>query len=70
METIFKKFYTMVQIQFQKNIQILQSNNGLEYFKNTLGQFLLKKELVIKVLVLTLHNKMVWINEKTNIYWK
>ena len=27
-ETIFKNFYTMVQTQFQKNIQILRSDNG------------------------------------------
>ena len=56
-ETIFKKFYTLVQTQFQKNIQILRSDNGQEYFKNALGQFFLKNELFIKVLVLILHNK-------------
>ena len=27
-EAIFKKIYTMVQTQFQKNIQILRSDNG------------------------------------------
>jgi IS30 family transposase len=45
-ETILKKFYTMLQTQFQKNIQILQSDNGREYFKNMLSQFFLEKGLV------------------------
>lgn len=36
-EKIFKNFYTMVKTQFQKNIQILQSNNDQKYFKNILG---------------------------------
>ena len=59
-KTIFKIFYTMVQTQFQKNIQILRSDNGREYLKNALGHFFfLKKELFIIVLVLILHNKMV-----------
>ena len=39
METIFKKFYTMVKTQFKKKIQILRSDNGREYFKNVTGQF-------------------------------
>jgi hypothetical protein len=69
-EIIFKNFYTIVQTQFQKNIQILQSDNGREHFKNMLSQFFLKKELFIKALVLTLCNKMVWLKEKTNTYWK
>ena len=46
METIFKKIYTMVQTQFQKNIQILRSDNGREYFKNVMGQFFLEKGIV------------------------
>ena len=45
-KTIFKKFYTMVQTQFQKNIQILLSDNGREYFKNVLGLFYLEKGIV------------------------
>jgi IS30 family transposase len=45
-EIIFKNFYTMVQTQFQKNIQILQSDNGREYFKNMLSQFFLEKGIV------------------------
>ena len=70
-ETIFKIFYTMVQTQFKKKIiQILRSDNGRENYKNVLGQFFLEKELLIKVLVLTLYNKMIWLKEIANIYWK
>ena len=36
----------MVETQFQKNIQILRSDNGQEYFKNVLGQFFLEKGIV------------------------
>ena len=36
-ETIFKNFYTMVETQFQKKIQVFQSDNGREYFKGVLG---------------------------------
>ena len=46
MENFFKNFYTIVQTQFQKNIQILRSDNGREYFKNILGQFFLEKGIV------------------------
>ncbi|RDY14205.1 hypothetical protein CR513_00766, partial [Mucuna pruriens] len=35
-ETIFINFYIMVQSQFQKNIHILQSDNGREYFNSVL----------------------------------
>ena len=69
-ETIFKKFYTMVQTQFQKNIQTLQSDNGREYFKNVLGQFFLEKGIVHQSSCIDTPHKMVWLKEKTNIYWK
>ena len=36
----------MLQTQFQKNIQILRSDNGREYFKNMLNQFFLEKGIV------------------------
>ena len=45
-ETIFKNFYTMVQTQFQKSIEILRSDNGQEYFKNMLSQFFLEKGII------------------------
>ena len=45
-ENFFKKFYTMVQTQFQKNNQILRSDNCQEYFKKILGQFFLEKGIV------------------------
>ena len=41
-ETILK----MVQTQFQKNIQILRSDNGQEYFKNALAQIFLEKGII------------------------
>ena len=50
-ETILKIFYTMVQIQLQKNIKILRNDNSREYFKNVFDHFFfLKNELFIKVL--------------------
>ncbi|RDX68136.1 hypothetical protein CR513_52906, partial [Mucuna pruriens] len=42
-EIIFINFYIIVQTQFQKNIHILRSSNGQEYFNSILVHFLLKK---------------------------
>ena len=43
-ETIFKPFYTMVQTQFHKKIQIFRSDNGKEYFNKILGSFFLENK--------------------------
>lgn len=42
-ETIFKLFYTMVQTQIQRIIQIFRSDNDREYFKNILGNLVFEK---------------------------
>ena len=42
-EGIFKNFYNMIETQFDTKISILHSDNGPEYFKQTLGHFLHEK---------------------------
>ena len=56
--TLFENFYTMISMQYDYKIQFLRIDNGTEYFNETLNKFLLKKACYIKVLVLTLRNKM------------
>ena len=36
----------MVKTQFQTQIQILRTNNGSEYFENTLGAFLQREGII------------------------
>jgi len=43
---VFKKFYTMVQTQFQTQIQIFRSDNRKEYFNSILGNFFDEKDIV------------------------
>lgn len=69
-ETIFKVFYTMAYTQIQKNIQILQNDNGREYFKTILGNFFHEKRIVHQSSCVDIQNKMVWLNKKINTYWK
>ena len=38
-ERIFKEFYRMIENQFQTKINILRSNNGIEYFNKVLDTF-------------------------------
>lgn len=42
-ENVFKRFYHMVQTQFQTQIQMVGSDNGREYFTNKLTNFFEKK---------------------------
>ena len=37
---IFKEFHSMIQSQFQTDIQILRTDNGTEYFNSILGPYL------------------------------
>ena len=55
----FKKIFKYCRVIMVKSIS-----------KMLWANFFLKNELFIKVLVLTLHNKMIWLKNKTNIYWK
>ena len=36
---IFRQFHTMVKTQFDENIKFLRTDNGTEFFNNTLGEF-------------------------------
>ena len=38
-----KKKFNMIQIQFQEKIQVFRSDNGKEYFNETLGKFFEEK---------------------------
>ena len=69
-ETIFNNFYTMVQTNLKKIFKYYGVIMVESISKMLCANFFLKKELFIKVLVLTLHNKIVWLKEKTDIYWK
>ena len=44
--TIFEMFYKMVENVFQTKINILQTDNGVDYFKNTLSSFLNEKGIL------------------------
>lgn len=45
-EDIFRRFNSMIQTQFQTKVQILKTDNALEYFKSTLGSFLLDQGIL------------------------
>ena len=38
-KNLFKRFYTMIETQFQTKIEILQTDNGTKYFNQILGSF-------------------------------
>ena len=42
-ENLFRKFYTMVENQFQTKIRVFHFDGGTEYFNQVLGNFLQKK---------------------------
>ena len=44
--SIFQKFNSLIQNQFQTNIQILRTDNGSEYFTSVLGNYLAEKGIV------------------------
>ena len=43
---IFKNFKNMIQTQFQSKIQILKSDNAMDYFNSILGEYLGKEGIV------------------------
>ena len=44
--TMFENFYTMISTQYDSKIQFLRTDNGTEYFNETLNNFLLKKGML------------------------
>ncbi|CAN1145812.1 Retrovirus-related Pol polyprotein from transposon TNT 1-94, partial [Linum perenne] len=44
--SIFQTFYTMVQTQFQTQIQVLKTDNAHDYFNSALGSFLIEHEII------------------------
>ena len=55
---VFESFFNEIKNQFDVFIQILQSDNALEYYHSNLTNFVRKMKLYIKLLALILHNKM------------
>ena len=47
-EHIFKEFYRMIETQFQTKINILRSNNGIDYFNKVLETFLNEQGILHK----------------------
>ena len=43
---MFENFYTMISTQYDSKIQFLRTNNGTEYFNETLNNSLLKKGML------------------------
>ena len=43
---LFQDFYSMVENQFQTKISILWSDNGIEFYNDCLGDFLLEKGIL------------------------
>jgi hypothetical protein len=66
---IFQIFCNMIKTQFAQKIYILHSVNAKDYTSRSFPLICLIKALFIKPHVLTLHNKMVWLNTKIVIYW-
>ncbi|XP_074356022.1 uncharacterized protein LOC141695694 [Apium graveolens] len=44
----FKNLYSIIQTQFNANIQVLHSDNGTEYFNSILGDYLLSHGIIHK----------------------
>ena len=65
---VFKLFHVMVQTQFSAKIQIFRSDNGGEYVNR--GSMIISNpmEYFMKPPTSKLLNKMVLLNEKTDIY--
>ncbi|CAH9080868.1 unnamed protein product [Cuscuta epithymum] len=45
-EKVFRDFYAMVQTQFNTNIKMVRSDNGREYFSQTLNSFFAEKGII------------------------
>lgn len=43
---VFQNFHSMIQTQFQTQIQVLRSDNGTEYFNSILGDYLRTKGII------------------------
>ena len=54
----------MVRTQFDSNIKILHSDNGIEYIDKSFRAFLDDNGILFQQLVLVLHNKMELLNAK------
>lgn len=66
--SVFKDFFYMIEIQFQTKISILRCDNGTKYFNACLGVFFDNGTKYINQHVVKLPSKMVWLNEKIDIY--
>ena len=42
----FENFNAMIQTQYNSRIKFLRTNNGTEYFNSTLGNFILKNDMI------------------------
>ena len=67
---IFQNFHKMVETQFQTKIQFLRTDNGQEYFNNTLGPYLVENVIFHQSSCVDTPNKMVSLNVKTGTYSK
>jgi len=67
---MFRSFHHMIVTQFNTYIKVFRSNNGGEYFKTELIEFMNSKCIYIKLHVLIHHNKMGWLREKIDIYYR
>ena len=68
--TVFRHFHQMVVTQFGISIKVLRFDNGSEYFKQQLMEFMHSVGVIIKQHALILLNKMVLQSEEISIYWK
>ena len=49
LQNSFKDFYSMVENQFQTKRSILQIENGIEFYNDCLGDFLLEKDILYRL---------------------
>ena len=67
---LFQDFYSMVENQFQTKISILWSDNGIEFYNDCLGDFLLEKGILHQSTCRDTPQQMELQNVKTDIYLK
>ena len=67
---MFENFYTMISTQYDSKIQFLRTNNGTEYFNETLNNSLFKKGMLHQSFCVNTPQQMGYPNEKIVIFLK
>ena len=66
-ENHLKRFINLIRTQFGKLVEVVRSDNGLEFKSKPLREFMINMELYARLVVSILLNKMVGWRENTSI---